>query len=254
MFSASQQGMLDRVLAAVARDARVDALLGTGSLVTGGWDAQSDFDFVVVEAAPLADRRAFAEAIGPLLSSFTGEHVGEPRLLICLYGPPLLHVDYKFVPRAEPAKLNERPKVLWARDAAATEAWLSTARIGQTPRQPQWFEDRVWLWLHYGVTKWARGEYFEAISTLDFLRSMVFGPMMQRQAGRPMRGQRRLEALAGAREKLLPTLAGYDAAEIRQAFVEAVAVYVDLREADPPPRPVPQMPQALLDLLRSPKP
>ena len=250
MFSNSQQGMLDKVLAAVARDARVEALLGMGSLVTGGWDEHSDFDFVVVEVAPVADRRAFAEATGPLLTCFTGEHVGEPKLLICLYGPPLLHVDYKFVPRTEPAAFGERPKVLWARDEAAIEAWLATASIGQTPHAPQWFEDRVWMWLHYGASKWARGEYFEAISTLDFLRSMVLGPMMQVQAGRPMRGQRRLEMLTGARERLLPTLAGYDSAEIRQAFIAAATVYVELRTADPPPRPVPQMPQALLDFLQ----
>ncbi len=250
MFSDSQCGMLDRVLAAIPEDARVDALLGMGSLVTGGWDAQSDFDFVVVEAAPVTDRRAFAEALGPLLTCFTGEHVGEPKLLICLYGPPLLHVDYKFVPRAEPAQFGERPKVLWARDPMAIEAWLSTACFGQPSREPQWFEDRVWMWLHYGASKWARGEYFEAISTLDFLRSMVLGPMLQLQAGRPIRGQRRLETLAGARDTLLPTLAGYDAAAIRDAFVAAVAVYVELRAADPPPRPVPQMPQALLDFLQ----
>jgi hypothetical protein len=250
MFTDSQRGMFDRVVAAVAGDARIEALLGIGSLVTGGWDAHSDLDFVVVEAEPVADWRAFAQTTGPLLTCFTGEHVGEPKLLICLYGPPLLHVDYKFVPRAEPAAFGERPQVLWARDSAAIEAWLSTAQLGQPARAPQWFEDRVWMWLHYGASKWARGEYFEAISTLDFLRSMVLGPMMQVQAGRPMRGQRRLETLPGAREKLGPTLAGYDAVEIRQAFVQAATVYLELRAADPPPRLVPQMPQALLDYLR----
>jgi hypothetical protein len=251
MFSDSQREMFDRVRAGVARDARVDALLGMGSLVTGGWDAQSDFDFAVVEAEPVADRRDFAEAIGPLLTCFTGEHVGEPKLLICLYGPPLLHVDYKFVPAAEPAQFGERPVVLWARDPAATEAWLATASVGQKPHEAQWFEDRVWMWLHYGASKWARGEYFEAISTLDFLRSAVLGPMMQIRAGRPMRGQRRLETLPGARENLLPTLAGYDAAAIQQALLAAAALYVDLRAADPPRRPVPQMPQALFEYLRS---
>jgi len=251
MFSDSQREMFDRVRAGVARDARVDALLGMGSLVTGGWDAQSDFDFAVVEAEPVADRRDFAGAIGPLLTCFTGEHVGEPKLLICLYGPPLLHVDYKFVPAAEPAQFGERPVVLWARDPAATEAWLALASIGQKPHEAQWFEDRVWMWLHYGASKWARGEYFEAISTLDFLRSAVLGPMMQIRAGRPMRGQRRLETLPGARENLLPTVAGYDAAAIQQALLAAAALYVDLRAADPPRRPVPQMPQALFEYLRS---
>jgi hypothetical protein len=246
-----QRAMLDRIVAAVRDDARIEALLGTGSLVTGGFDAQSDLDLVVVEAAPVDDRRAFAAALGTLLACFTGEHVGEPRLLICLYGSPLLHVDYKFVPRAERPHFGEPPIVLWAREPAAIEAWLAQASVGQARREAQWFEDRVWLWLHYGASKWARGEYFEAISTLDFLRSMVLGPMLQIQAGRPMRGQRRLETLPGARERLLPTLAGYDAAEIRKAFVAAATIYVELRAVDPPPRPVPQMPQVLLDYLHA---
>jgi hypothetical protein len=250
MFTDIQREMFDRVLAAAREDVRVDAVLGMGSLVTGGLDAHSDLDFVVVEAAPVADRRAFAGAIGPLLTCFTGEHVGEPRLLICLYGPPLLHVDYKFMPLAEPARFGERPSVLWARDPAAIDAWLSDAHVGQALHAAQWFEDRVWLWLHYGASKWARGEHFEAISTLDFLRSMVLGPMLQIRAGRPMRGQRRLETLPGAHAKLLPTLAGYDAAEIRQAFIDAAALYIALRAVDPPPRPIPSMPQALLDFLQ----
>jgi len=35
--------------------------------------------------------------MGTLQESFTGEHVAEPRRLICLYGPPLLHVDFNSV-------------------------------------------------------------------------------------------------------------------------------------------------------------
>jgi hypothetical protein len=245
-----QRAMLDRIIAAVRDDARTEALLGTGSLVTGGFDAHSDLDLVVVEAASVADRRAFAAALGTLLTCFTGEHVGEPRLLICLYGSPLLHVDLKFAPRAGLTRFGERPAVLWARDPSAIEAWLADLAIGQPSRDPQWFEDRAWPWLHYGVTKWARGEYFVAIGTLDFLRHMVLAPMMQRQAGQPLRGQRRIESLDGARDKLLPTLAGYDKEEIRQALVNATKLYVELRGADPPPRPTPQMPQALLEYLR----
>ena len=45
-----------------------------------------------------AGASAFAAGLGPLLACFTGEHVGEPRLLIALYGPPPVHVDLKFVP------------------------------------------------------------------------------------------------------------------------------------------------------------
>lgn len=39
----------------------------------------------------------YAKRLGDFLSGFTGEHVGEPRVLICLYDNPLLHVDIKFL-------------------------------------------------------------------------------------------------------------------------------------------------------------
>lgn len=70
-------------------------------------DEFSDLDFVVVcddehQADLLRDAPAFAAELGPLLSTFTGEHVGEPRLLICLYGPPMLRVDLKFVAVTDP--------------------------------------------------------------------------------------------------------------------------------------------------------
>lgn len=242
--------MLDRVVAAASADGRIEAVLGAGSLANGGFDVHSDFDFVVVGDVPATERRAFAGAVGTLLSAFTGEHVGDRDLLICLYGPPLLHVDYKFAARDRLTRFGERPVVLWARDPAAIEGWLSDVPVGRAAPDAQWFEDRAWLWLHFGATKWARGEYFEAISTLDFFRSMVLGPMLQRIAGLPMRGQRRLEQVPGAHDALLPTLAGHDAKAIRLALAEAAALHVELRQADSPPRPTPRMPEALLDYLR----
>src|SRR5689334_23471181 len=90
--------MIERVIAAVRADGRFEALLGTGSLAYGGFDEHSDLDFVIVvraddHAAVMTGRQSFAKSLGSLLAAFGGEHVGEPRLLICLFGPPLLHVD-----------------------------------------------------------------------------------------------------------------------------------------------------------------
>ena len=125
---------LERICEAVARDPRIHSLLAAGSFIHGGLDEFSDLDFILVaepdeQEALLASRRSFAEALGPLLSAFTGEHVGEPRLLICLYGPPLLHVDLKVVTLADLDRLIERPAVLFSRDQAALEARLDQASV-----------------------------------------------------------------------------------------------------------------------------
>jgi hypothetical protein len=252
MYNAVQRQMLDCVVAAVRDDARVEALLGTGSLARGTFDSYSDFDFVVVEAQPVADRRAFAIDCGALLSAFSGEHVGVPELLICLYGPPLMHVDFKFAARAVLKRFDERPALLWARDPADLEQWLAGVPVGpEAAHDAQWFEDRAWLWLHYGAAKWLRGEYFEAISTLDFFRCMVLGPMLRRNEGQSGYGVRRIEQqVPGASGKLEPTLAGNEAEAIGRALAEAASLYVQLREADRPTRVTPHMPEALLPYLR----
>lgn len=254
MFTEPQRSMLDRAVATMRDDPRFDALLAGGSYVTGGFDAKSDFDFIVVvradaHAEVMAERRAVAGRLGALLSAVTGEHVGEPRLLICLYGPPLLHVDLKFVPAGDLDDMAERPAILWARDPEATARRVAAARLKPLGRDAQWFEDRAWLWLHYSATKLLRGEYFEALGAIEFFRDVVLARMLQRNAGLSQRGARRIEEVAGARERLLPTLATYDRAAIAAALKQCAALYVELRQGDPPAAPVCGMPKLLLDFL-----
>lgn len=246
---------LARALAAVAADPRVEALLAGGSYVHGGMDAQSDLDLVLVvrdEAydALLAGRRAFAERLGALVGAFGGDHVGEPRLLICLYRDPLLHVDWKIVTADDLDRRVERPAILFARDRAALEARLDAATIGWPDRDADWFEQRVWIWLHYAATKWARGEYYETLGIVAFLRDQILGPMLARRAGLPQRGVRRIEALGLDPEgRLAATLAGHDRTALRAALDAAIALYADLRADAPPAAPAPDMPRALIALM-----
>lgn len=84
----------------ISRDNRLTGLLAGGSMIHGAMDEYSDLDLVIVydnayRNEIMEQRIQLAEELGQLLSAFTGEHVGEPRLVICLYGPPLLHVDLK---------------------------------------------------------------------------------------------------------------------------------------------------------------
>jgi len=247
-------GMRDRVIAAMRDDQRFEAQLGSGSLAYGGLDEHSDLDFVLVvraadHAQTMAERHGFATRLGPLLAAFSGEHVGEPRLLICLFGPPLLHVDLKHITAADLSGLSERPVVLWARDARDFERRVAEMTVRPRKRDAQWYEDRAWVWLHYAATKLLRGELFEAIGALDFFRDQVLGPMLQRNAGRPARGVRRVEEVEGTAGRLAPTLPGIDRVSIARALKQSAALYVDLRQVDPPARPTAHMPGLLLDFI-----
>jgi hypothetical protein len=246
---------LDTARGILSTDPRIHTLLAGGSMVHGGMDAFSDLDFVVVvedDAYPevLASRMEMARRLGPLLSAFTGEHVGEPRLLICLYGPELLHIDLKFITMADLDRLVERPVVLWSRDQAAVEDRLDRAEISWPNRDADWFEARAWIWLHYGAARALRGELFEAIGMLAFFRDQVLGPMLHRRAGRPQRGVRRIEAYGlDQTGRLAATVARHELGSVKAALEAAIDLYLELRADEPPQAAVQGMPQALVDFL-----
>lgn len=246
---------LERARSAVAQDTRLNALLAGGSYIHGGFDQHSDLDFVIVvedDKYPevMASRQDFAQRIGDLLAAFTGEHVGEPRLLICLYGPSLIHVDLKFVRSSDIGRLIERPAVIFARDSEHTKAQLDAAVIAWPDLPPEWFEQRAWVWLHYGATKLARGELFEAIGILAFFREQVLGPMLHQRMGRPQRGVRRMELISDqASQQLARTVAMHDAMSVRAALLAAIDMYVDLRSDEAPREMVRGMPDALFSYL-----
>ena len=196
-------------VAAAQADPRIVGLTIGGSAAEGLMDEFSDLDFVVVcrdEHQPelLREAPAFAARLGPLLAWFTGEHVGEPRLLITLYGPPPLHVDLKFVADGDLDQRVEDGLILWQRDGAVEAAWRRAAPAWPRPDR-QWIEDRFWVWVHYGAAKLGRGELFECIDMFAALRAMVFGPLIAQARGRRAAGVRRIEQMA---PELVPALAG----------------------------------------------
>ncbi len=248
---------VERIRGEVERDPRLIALLAGGSYIHGGFDEHSDLDFVVVVedesySEVMSSRETFASGVSGLLAAFTGEHVGEPRLLICLYGPPLIHVDFKFVKLQDLDRLIERPAVLFERNPPQVEARLDAAAIQWPNASSDWFEQRAWVWLHYAATKLGRGELCEAIGMLAFFREQILGPMLHRRAGRPQRGVRRIETLdATSVERLAGTMPAFDAASVRSALLATTDMYVELRADDPPHRTIEQMPEAIRNYLEA---
>ncbi|WP_286828129.1 MULTISPECIES: nucleotidyltransferase domain-containing protein [Kordiimonas] len=234
-----------------SNDHRFEALLGGGSLVHGGFDEHSDLDLVIIvkeEFYPevMESRRALAESVDVLVSAFTGEHVGEPRLLICLYQNALLHVDMKFVTVSDLDARIEIPAVLWARNMDLIQQKLDAAIIEWPNQSPQWFEDRAWIWLHYAITKAMRCEFYEAIGMLSFFRDQVLGPMIHRRHGQNQRGVRRIEEIGGA--MLAATVPACCAKSVRSAIHASMELYLELREDQVPEKITNGMPEGLCDL------
>ncbi|MEQ1518988.1 MAG: nucleotidyltransferase domain-containing protein [Usitatibacteraceae bacterium] len=239
-LSQEQRAFIDRAIAVLSADARVMGVAAAGSYATDTMDQFSDIDLVVAvdpahEAEIRKERHEIAARIGNLLAGFTGEHVGEPRLLICLYGSPLLHVDLKFVALGDAGKRVDEPVVLSERGSRLTE---SLAREGAAYPGPemQWVEDRFWVWLHYVAAKIGRGEFFEALDFLSFLRTSVLGPLGLRALGLRPSGVRRIEAIAPSlADELKATVAVLEAESLLAAVRASVATYRRLRSASATP-------------------
>jgi predicted nucleotidyltransferase len=220
----AHQSFLNGALPVLQSDARVQAVVVSGSAVTGGVDVWSDLDLVVLvedaaEAALTGEHFAIVERMGTLLQAFRADHLGEPRLLICLYDTPLLHVDVKFLAYKDVHTLRYAAEVLWARSVRPDLPGPGAAREFNV----QWCADRLPGWAHYLGIKIGRGELFEALNSLDFLRTRVLAPLIALEAGTPPRGLRRLEETKSPRlASLARTTCAYDRAAIAAASGEAI--------------------------------
>ena len=224
------RGFLQQAIDRLKMDQRLVGMAAGGSFITNSMDEFSDLDLIIaVEPAHHAEvtteRMKIAASLGNLLAAFTGEHVGEPRVLICLYEDPLLHVDLKFVSLDDVATRVEDPVILWERDGRLSSA-LARGKPEYPARSPQWIEDRFWIWVHYAATKIARGELFEAIDFLSFLRGTVLGPLALARAGAQPSGVRKIETLAPSFAlELRRTVASHDAADCLRALRACVELY-----------------------------
>ena len=228
-------GFVRNAARVLRKDERIVGIAVAGSLVESRADEFSDVDLVIaIEPLSLekvlGDREAIAKSLGNLAAAFTGEHVGEPRLLICLYDDPVLHVDLKFVPIAEATPVVDNPVVVWDRDGRM-ESVLRQRKGSYPAPDTQWLEDRFWVWVHYLAGKIARGELFEAIEGLSFLRVTVLAPLGLMRLGLAATGVRRLEDNAPELAKeLAATLARHDRESLWNALESAISIYRGFRD------------------------
>jgi hypothetical protein len=206
-----------------------------GSFAEGDPDEVSDLDLRIVVEDAARERRleaapALAAAAGPLVAAFTGEHVGEPRLVICLY-EDLVHVDYLTVGLSETGEQNGgRPvHVLWERDGRVSAVLPGPAEAEDPADHLAWMEARMWTWAWYIQSKVIRGELFEALDGIQYVRDRVLFRLLAMRDGVALAGSRRAEARLGdLRERFDRTAARADRPELMVALAETVALYDEL--------------------------
>ncbi len=216
-------------------DDNVIGLTAGGSWLTDELDEYSDLDLILVTREKTAGNKElmmeYAGKLGNLLNAFTGEHVGDSRVLICLYDEPLLHVDIKFLTEEEFHKRVEDPFILLDRENRLKEIIDKTEAKFPTPGF-QWMEDRFWTWVHYTLLKIGRGEYFESYDGFSFFREVIFGPLIHMKNGNQPRGVRRMETHIDKEdlERIKRTISLYDRESQIKALEETVALYRELRD------------------------
>ncbi|TGL45225.1 nucleotidyltransferase domain-containing protein [Leptospira perdikensis] len=226
---------LENFVTIVKADTRFIAACLAGSGITDELDKYSDLDIVLITENHVtfqpAEMKQFANQIGDLLVGFTGEHVGESRLLICLYNSPLLHVDLKFIQIQDFNHRVENPKILFDRNNQIPAIYTNTNAIWPSLNF-QWIEDRFWVWIHYVATKLGRGEFFESIDFLAFLRGNVLGPMFHLKYEKNPRGVRKLDFILSKSdlESFKATLPIYEFDSIFNSVLTSIQLYCELRD------------------------
>jgi len=232
------RSFLEKAIPVIQNDERFCGLAAGGSMVLGTMDEFSDLDLVLVVndcdyESVMPQRKELASQLGELLNAFTGEHVGEPRLVICLYGPEILHVDLKFVSYKDINEKVEIPVILWEKDECLTQGFDGTE--AEFPAlDPVWLAERFWCWVHYSALKIGRRELFEGVSSIDFIRSEVLGPLLLMKHGARPQGQRRIELYATEEEQeiLRKTIAIYNFESCISALRSTVYLYKKIRSVD----------------------
>ena len=229
-----QHEFAERATEIWSRDKSIIGLAVAGSWLTNEIDEFSDLDLIVVTKEKITGDKAkmlgYAQQLDGFLSGFTGEHVGEPRVLICLYDNPLLHVDIKFFTLIEFHQRVETPVILFDTDGLLKSVIEQSESKFSLPDY-QWIEDRFWIWVHYALLKLGRGEYLEALDFFAFLRMVVLSPLLHIKNGNLPKGVRKVETRLEPKDlnDLKSTIPIYTRQSLLDSLRNSVSLYHRLR-------------------------
>lgn len=235
----AHRALLERAVSYFQDDGRVVGMILGGSLAHGAGDIYSDVDLYVVARdesfeAVFDERDAAARTIGSPLFRFTVDPVpGGSRDYIVMYQGPV-KLDLMYYRESE---IKPDPK--WARrlvlkdDSGSLQSVISRS-AGIVPDSMALLElnQRFWTWCWYVFGKIMRGELWEAFDGIYTIRSDALLPLLDRTAGRPHEGYRRLERKLDPETaaRLAATVAPLETEALYDALQSAIALFCDLRE------------------------
>ncbi|QGY42239.1 nucleotidyltransferase domain-containing protein [Maribellus comscasis] len=230
-----QKQFAEKAVEKLKTDPQVLGLAAGGSYITNELDEFSDLDLVLITKEKISGQKEkmleYASKMGQFIDGFTGEHVGEPRVLICLFDNPLLHVDIKFVTAEEFKERVENPVILWERENTLSQI-IKTTEASWPKLDFQWIEDRFWIWVHYITLKIGRGEYFEALDSISYLRMNVISPLLQIKNNQLPKGMRKVEFNFEKADfnNLKKTVPEYEISSIIRSLEKEIELYNELRK------------------------
>jgi len=173
----------------------------TGSFATGNADEVSDVDLRVYARSGAVETVVarvpeLAAACGPVVALFVADHLGIPTLTIVLYDD-LVHVDFDVISVDRAAEHNQAlpAVVLWERDPIS--AALPGRYESDVAVDARWMEARIWTWSWYIQSKVLRGELYEALDGLQYVRDQVLFRLLALGRGDRPSGGRRAEVAVG---------------------------------------------------------
>ena len=212
----------------------VVAMAVAGSFAEGIADELSDVDLRLYVHEDAIDRTVnatptLAAACGTVIALFTGEHVGNPALTIVLYDD-LVHVDFDVLSSTRVSEHNRGlpALVLWERDGISAQ--LPGEDDADIRHDLRWIEDRMWTWCWYIHAKILRGELYEALDGLQYVRDRVLFRLLAFGRGARPSGARRVEDALGDREEAFAKTisATHDPAAVLSALRTGIDLYLDL--------------------------
>jgi predicted nucleotidyltransferase len=222
---------------AAPADPDVVGIAVTGSFAAGHADEVSDVDLRVYARSGAVETVVarvpeLAAACGRVVALFVADHLGIPTLTIVLYDD-LVHVDFDVISVDRAAEHNQAlpAVVLWERDPVS--AALPRTYESDVAADVRWMEARIWTWSWYIQSKVLRGELYEALDGLQYVRDQVLFRLLALGRGDRPSGGRRAEAVVGAHADAFARTVPI--ALDRSSVMEALRAEIDLYRllADP---------------------